>query len=218
MLVSNSCGNIVTDLYVKPTDARRYLHRSSFHPAHTFAGIPFSQMRRAALICSNDYLRDLAIEEMVKSFLQCGYDELKLRDAVTRVKQLSRVNLLEEPREVVLGDPLVCVLSFSVDALKIRNLITEFDDDIKLLTGTSSVFFSMKRNGNISSLLFNKYGFAQTRKFNTSQRCGVGNCSSCDLKRMDCSFVDIDLNFSLKPDNTLTCKSECVIYVARCKM
>ena len=73
VLASNSCGSIVTDLHVKPTDARRYLHRHSFHPQHTFSGIPFSQMRRAALIWSNDYLRDFAIQEMMKAFMECGY-------------------------------------------------------------------------------------------------------------------------------------------------
>ena len=44
--VSNATGVIITDLYCKPTDAHRYLHRRSFHPQHTFSGIPFSQMRR----------------------------------------------------------------------------------------------------------------------------------------------------------------------------
>ena len=44
VMVDNSCGSIVTDLYVKPTDARRYLHRNSFHPKHTFrAGMRFRQ-------------------------------------------------------------------------------------------------------------------------------------------------------------------------------
>ena len=218
VVVSNSCGNIVTDLYVKPTDARRYLHRSSFHPAHTFAGIPYSQMRRAALICSNDYLRDFAINEMCKSFLECGYSEAKLIDAKNRVLNLKRSDLLVEATGPVDDSPLVCVLSFSVDAPAIKEHVTSFDDDIKLLAGTSPIVFSMRRNANISSLLFNKYGFSQIRKINTSQKCNVANCNSCVLKRGDCSMVDIVDNFTLKPDKTLTCKSDCVIYVARCKL
>ena len=93
-----------------------------------------------------------------------------------------------------------------------------FSDDIKLLTGTDSIVFSMKRNSNVSSLLFNKYGFAQTRTVVASQKCGVGNCSACILKRSDCSYIDIEPNFTIKPSKFLTCKSDCVIYVARCKI
>ena len=57
VVVSTSSGTLVTDLYVKPTDAGRYLHIKSHHPKHTFSGIPYSQMRLAALICSNDYVK-----------------------------------------------------------------------------------------------------------------------------------------------------------------
>jgi hypothetical protein len=115
-LTSNSCGSVVTDLYVKPTDARRYLHRNSFHPKHTFSGIPFSQMRRAALICSNDYLRDYAIDEMIKAFLKCGYKKSSLLEAKHRVQQLQRGDLLKDHTNALPDDsPLVFSLPYSVD-------------------------------------------------------------------------------------------------------
>ena len=76
----------------------------------------------------------------------------------------------------------------------------------------------MRRNANVGSMLFNKYGFAQTKSLKMSQKCGVTNCNSCVLKRSDCSMVDVDLNFTIKPSKSLTCKSECVIYVAICKL
>ena len=219
VLVSNSCGHLVTDLYFKPTDARRYLHRNSFHPAHTFRGIPFSQMRRAALICSNDYLRDYAIDEMCKKFLECGYKESSLIEAKKRVQLLKRSDLLKESPALRSDDaPLIFVLSFSVDAPIIKQHVDMFSDDIKRLTGTDSIVFSMKRNSNVSSLLFNKYGFAQTKTVVASQKCGVGNCSACVLKRSDCSYIDLQPNFTIKPSKFLTCKSDCVIYVARCKI
>ena len=36
-------GNPITDLFVKPTDARRYLSPESCHPAHTFNSVVYSQ-------------------------------------------------------------------------------------------------------------------------------------------------------------------------------
>ena len=39
------CG-IVTDLYVKPTDRTRYLHKDSEHPRHVKEGIAKGQARR----------------------------------------------------------------------------------------------------------------------------------------------------------------------------
>ena len=219
VLISNTCGSIITDLFIKPTDARRYLHRNSFHPKHTFSSIPFSQMRRAALICSNEYLRDYAIDAMIESFVQCGYKKCKLLEAKDSVQQLKRDDLLKDYRKAPSGeDPLVFVLPFSVDVRSIRQYISQFEKDIQLLTGVNSVVFSFKRNANTSSMLFNKFGFAQSKLSFTSQKCGGVNCSSCMLKRPDLSWVDIDLNFTLKPSKFLNCKSECVIYAAICKL
>ena len=39
-------GDLQTDLYVKPTDARSYLNFGSAHPNHTFSGIVYSQCLR----------------------------------------------------------------------------------------------------------------------------------------------------------------------------
>ena len=91
--VSNCTGALTTDLYQKPTDAHRYLHHNSFHPKHTFSGIPFAQMRRAVLICSNDYLRDIAISDMISYFLKCGYNDELLLQAKNRALALNRDEL-----------------------------------------------------------------------------------------------------------------------------
>ena len=46
-------GNqLVTDLYVKPTDTHQYLHASSCHVSHCKKSIPFSQALHLNRICS----------------------------------------------------------------------------------------------------------------------------------------------------------------------
>ena len=46
-------GLLQTDLYVKPTDARSYLHFSSAHPRPTFSGIVYSQCLRLRRIIND---------------------------------------------------------------------------------------------------------------------------------------------------------------------
>ena len=119
--ISNNTGIIVTDLYVKPTDAHRFLHRSSFHPQHTFHGIPFSQMRRAMVICSNSYLQEFAIDNMVSYFIKCGYERDLLLKAKEKALGLSRNDLLRNLASVTnttSDTPLVFVLPYSVEFRK----------------------------------------------------------------------------------------------------
>ena len=52
------------------------------------------------------------------------------------------------------------MLHFNADIAKIKHLIGSIAEDIKSLTGT--VTFSCKCNPNSNSLLFNKFGFAQS--------------------------------------------------------
>ena len=219
VLISNSCGEIVTDLFVKPTDARRYLHTKSFHPKHTFSGIPFSQMRRAALICSNDYLRDFAISRMIEAFLQCGYKEANLNVARLQVQKLKRSDLLLVKETPVKEEtPLVFTLPYGHDSLAIKEFLHQFENDFNLLTGPTRLVFSYKRNENVGAMLLNKFGFANLKKNFLSQKCGSPNCSCCSLFRPSLEFVDVTLNWTIKPDKSLNCKSECVIYVAICKV
>ena len=63
-------GKLSTTMYVKPTDSTRYLNRRSFHSKHTFSGIPYSQFRRAAVICSDLQDREACITRMVEKFLK----------------------------------------------------------------------------------------------------------------------------------------------------
>ena len=58
-------GNqLVTDLYVKPTDTHQYLHASSCHFSHCKKSIPFIQALRLNRICSKNALFDKQCNEL----------------------------------------------------------------------------------------------------------------------------------------------------------
>ena len=110
------------------------------------------------------------------------------------------------------------MLPFNADIAKIKHFIGSIAEDIKSLTGTDHVTFSCKRNPNASSLLSNKYGFAQSNKVFMSQKCGRSNCSSCKLKFPTNKPIKILPNFTLKPCTKANCKTENIIYAAICKL
>ena len=70
---------IRTCLFVKPTDAKRYLHRKSDHSMHTFRSTPYSQFCRAMLLCSEPCDQLYFIDHMFQKFVDSGYkkDELQ---------------------------------------------------------------------------------------------------------------------------------------------
>ena len=63
-------GLLQTDLYVKPTDARSYLHFSSAHPRHTFSGIVYSQCLRLRRIINNTDRLAHRLNELLAALLE----------------------------------------------------------------------------------------------------------------------------------------------------
>ena len=88
-------GNLQTDLYVKPTDARSYLNFKSAHPQHVFPGIVYSQcLRLRRIINDNDRLK-LRLEELCSAFQKSEYPTKLLKKIVEKVLNMER--LLERP-------------------------------------------------------------------------------------------------------------------------
>ena len=66
-------GNIKTDLYVKPTDTRQYLHSSSCHPYHCKKGIPYSQTLRLNRVSSDSRSFNRRCNDLERWLLERGY-------------------------------------------------------------------------------------------------------------------------------------------------
>ena len=157
---------------------------------------------------------------MMSSFLKCGYSNEYLEKAKTKALSLNRDVILKNSEKVMVkGKDAICfILTHSVAAFSVQKFICGLLDDIELLTGTSNIIFSYKRNMNTASLLFNKYGFAQDLHFLPSQKCGTRNCASCVLKFPNNDPICLLPNLTVFPSKTANCKTENVTYVAICKL
>ena len=84
-------GNqLVTDLYVKPTDTHQYLHGSSCH-----VSIPFSQALRLNRICSENAFFDKRCYELEVWLKERGYSDKLVTGQILKARKFSRSEVLK---------------------------------------------------------------------------------------------------------------------------
>ena len=82
-------GKLVTELNTKPSASFQYLHRTSYHPPHTFKAITKSQFIRIRQICStlDDYLVHAA--KFISFFESRGFNEMTLNKTAKEIAEKS---------------------------------------------------------------------------------------------------------------------------------
>ena len=103
--VSIQREQIRTSLYTKPTDAHLYLNAKSCHPKHVVKNLPKGQFIRVRRICSEDADFEQHAREMMKFFIQRGYQEKDLVNDISLVRKMSRNELLQEKIKTAEKDP-----------------------------------------------------------------------------------------------------------------
>ena len=88
-------GGITTDLYIKPTDRTRYLHKDSDHPRHVKEGIAKGQARRLRRICSEDGDYWKNAEHTKEKMVKRGYGEQQVRKEMREAFKMERSAALE---------------------------------------------------------------------------------------------------------------------------
>ena len=95
-------GNqLVTDLYIKPTDTHQYLHASLCHVSHCKKSIPFSQVLRLNnKSCSENVFFDKRCHELEVWPKEKGYNDKLVREQVLKTRTLSRSEVLTKRKRV----------------------------------------------------------------------------------------------------------------------
>ena len=102
-------GNqLVTDLYIKPTDTHQYLHASSCHVSHCKKSIPFSQALRLNRICSENAFFDKRCNELEIWLKERGYSDKLVRGQILKARKFSRSEVLNKRKRM--GNKSIIVL------------------------------------------------------------------------------------------------------------
>ena len=91
-------GELMTDLFVKPTNTHQFLDPSSSHPYHFKKGIPYSQALRLNRICSDNESFDERCNDLERWLMEMRYNGKMIRKQILRAQEHSRKDLLEKEK------------------------------------------------------------------------------------------------------------------------
>ena len=157
---------------------------------------------------------------MKEDLKKCGYTDSQLDVATTRaVEKLSN----DSKRSDEDYEPIILATLYFKNSYKLRKLLHELTDDIKLVTGCNITkpILAHKRGKNIKDNITRNKDFARPAVVNSSQhdsqRCTTRGCKTCELLDEALSPAQTNSHCHKLPHN-LTCKSKNVIYFAQCKL
>ena len=87
-------GELITVLFVKPTDTHQFLDPSSSRPYHSKKGIPYSQALRLNRICFDNKFLDKHWNDLEGWLIERAYNRKMIRKQILRAREYSRKDLL----------------------------------------------------------------------------------------------------------------------------
>ena len=118
-----SGGQIIVDLYRKPTDRNQYLLTSSCHPAHVTTNIPFSLALRIVRICSLPADRDKRLAELKKMLLERDYKPGLIDAVIEKAKAIPRSEALKKVENKKDNKRPVFVITYDPRLPSITNIV-----------------------------------------------------------------------------------------------
>ena len=224
-------GNLKTKLFVKPTDATRYLNRRSDHSPHTFRSIPFSQFRRAAILCSNSEEKVECMEYIAEKLRNSGFKNFEIENAKQKAMAINRDVVLTERRDQTQrasGNDSGKQLTFLINrngymCKEIKKVLKQCNPDIDRLLGEKTrIVVAERKNCSIGSAVFAKSGFSKVETLpKQTQECFGTGCLSCKVMTLSKTVTLWKNNpaykRTVKLDFRCNCATECVIYLYVCK-
>ena len=225
-----SDGKLRTKMFVKPTDATRYLNRRSDHSPHTFVSIPFSQFRRAVVLCSDPADKVTCMDYIAEKLVNSGFKDEEINMSRLKAMKIDRDKLLSKSRnqekEADAGKKLMFLINRDGFMCKeIKRIVTECKADIENLLGKNTrIIIAERKNSSIGSEVFAKSSFSRSVvEMKENQRCNNGNgCKSCDIMNLKKNVIVWKNNDmykkAVKLDFRCDCSTECVIYMYVCNI
>ena len=197
--------------YSKPTDAKRYLNPTSFHPEAVFNSIPFSQMLRVLRNNSKEETMNIELDQCIQTFRDSGYKNnlLELKDRA--LNKVNNRNVLGSDR-----DTLVFPVHYFEGVKEFKSVLYDLKDEITELIGDTKVMFAMRKGTSLGNALVRNKQLSRHENIVNGQKCNGRGCLQCPLVNKNDSLT-INGN-TIKIPRNLNCKTRNIIYMWICKL
>ena len=119
-------GNqLVTDLFIKPTDTHQYLHASLCHFSHCKKSIPFSQVLRLNGICFENASFEKRCNGLEIWLKERGYSEKLVRGQILKARKFSRSEVLNKQKRMGNKSRIVFNITYHPVFSKFKNVLSE---------------------------------------------------------------------------------------------
>lgn len=148
-------NQLQTKVFFKPTDVHCLLHKTSYHPKHTFKGLIKSQLIRFYRICSQEQHFNEATQILFNALRPRGYSKRFLRsikaDTLRELRQGSDGPVEPDPGDFI---PLITTFSERTTGLnvKIKNSFEYVQQSIRELE-SFKIISAYRRNPNLKDIL-----------------------------------------------------------------
>ena len=224
-------GRLTTKMFVKPTDASRYLNRRSDHSPHTFYSIPFSQFRRAVVLCSETSEKMKCLQYISDKLVNSGFKTNEIQKAKEKAMNLDRTKIIstdtqQRPNKSEDAKQLTFLINRNgFMCREIKKIVKKCTPDIKRLLGEETrIVVAERKNSSVGSTVFAKSSFSRSAiNIKVNQKCGNGRgCKSCDIMELSRN-VTVWKKYdtyrkTVKLDYRYDCLTECAIYMYMCKI
>lgn len=205
-----------TKVYFKETDTHQLLHRSSFHPTHTFKGILKSQVLRFKRLSSFKTDFDWACHTLFCSLKQRGYSSRMLRKTKFDVWNNNRPNTRNTSNTnhllpiVIPYNPLSKHLVYEWKKLIIQN---ECFKDKRIIAAFS-------RNRNLGELLVPRKPkhILHTDEQVGSSKCNSKTCKACKHITVTKTYTSTHTRRQYNIARSYNCKSTNIVYLITCSL
>lgn len=205
-------NDLRTRIYFKPTDTHQLLHKSSFHPRHTFKGLLKSQFIRFKRLSSTKTDYDNTSKILCAFLKNRGYNHREMRD----IKNDVWYNYRE--KSVVEMDDKTSLLPIITDYCSIgeqlgrnyRSLLTNKDNKLE------NIVVAYKNSKNLRQILVRSKLESDT--MGAFRACTRATCKTCRIHAYDTTTINsTSYNKQISIHDNITCGSSNLVYLITCR-
>ncbi|KAL5255716.1 hypothetical protein ACHWQZ_G011068 [Mnemiopsis leidyi] len=235
----NLQGQLQTDLHVKETDSRSYLHFSSSHPNHIFSGIVYSQCLRLRRIINSNERLEAQLNILKGAFLESGYPKKMVENIATKVLSMERMLTRKKVDTPAQQTPLpavpIRVISSYGSDNELVSVVQKYEDHLRRTRsfseseyqpapsttssapkGNNKLFQFVKKTGStLRSRLVTSKQLALGAKHGKTEPCQRRNCKCCSMILSKDSITTNGKRIRSAPGN---CKTYNIIYLVQCSI